>query len=265
MADLLPHLLGAMQVGPDEQDYELITAIAGRHISTPHRPPHDPGRQLQHLVALFMAVPVVDVLEVVQINEQHGKRDPSPARSRHLLLQTVPQHSESGEPRQLVHRGLLLGLPSLSLLIWRALPEVGPPLDLRHGELAAGAESTGATVPMVPPWSSPDPLDDTGDLLLTNALQPVDRRFELGPYVHLDVGLQNRLRAPGWLQRRLHLPPVVQLLGWPQEGVVQTPLTRQQVHKPQVDLVHRDRPSDHGQMTQPPQLPESAAGVALLL
>ena len=55
------------------------------------------------------------------------------------------------------------------------------------------------------------------------------------------------------------------LLGGPQEGVVKTPLTGQQVHNPQVDLAHQARPRDHGQMAQPPQLPESAAGVALLL
>src|SRR5207244_217833 len=46
--------------------------------------------------------------------------------------------------------------------------------------------------------------------------------------------------------------------------MVETPLARQDVHEPQLDAVHGDRPRDPLERPQPPHLAEPLARVALL-
>src|SRR5256886_4604996 len=70
-------------------------------------------------------------------------------------------------------------------------------------------------------------------------------------------------RARG-LGRPHDLAAPEQLVPGTEQRMVETPLARQDVHEPQLDAVHGDRPRDPLERPQPPHLAEPLARVALL-
>ncbi len=75
-----------------------------------HRP-LDPRAELgEHGIADRVAVQVIDVLEVIQIDEHHARRTPLALGARERLGQAVAQQSAVGQTRERVMDSLVAGL-----------------------------------------------------------------------------------------------------------------------------------------------------------
>jgi hypothetical protein len=96
---------------------ELLAAPAPHHVVHPHRGGQQRGHLLQHRVARLVAVPVVDLLEVVDVHQQHRDREGVPARraeddvQRLIEVTAVVQAGEVVGPRHPVE--LLGAAPQL--------------------------------------------------------------------------------------------------------------------------------------------------------
>ena len=75
------------------QDHELVTGQAGQAVTGPQQPGQPLGDRHQQLVADLMAVGVVDLLEPIEIHEEH-RRDllRAPPRAKRVLEQLQHQH-----------------------------------------------------------------------------------------------------------------------------------------------------------------------------
>src|SRR5256886_7064878 len=121
------------------------------------------------------------------------------------------------------------------------------------------------TVPRPPVGREPDLLQNALHLLGTRpALR--DLHHERLPHLHAlrDRIVHYRLERARGLGRPHDLAAPEQLLPGPEQRMVETPLARQDVHEPQLDAVHGDRPRDPLERPQPPHLAEPLARVALL-
>ena len=93
-------IAAAGQVG--DQDDELIAAVAGDQIGRARRP-LEPARDLaQELVARLMAVGVVDLLEVVEVDVQHGNLAPMPLGAGEREVEVLAEHEPVRQPGQVV-------------------------------------------------------------------------------------------------------------------------------------------------------------------
>src|SRR5947207_937366 len=128
--------------------------------------------------------------------------------------------------------------------------------------------------PRTPPTPSPPrpPVGREADLL-QNALPllgtrsaPGDQHRERLPHLHAlrDGIVHHRLERARGLGRPHDLAAPEQLIPGTEQRMVETPLARQDVHEPQLDAVHGDRPRDPLERPQPPHLAEPLARVALL-
>ena len=72
-AHALGQVVGAVEVGAGEDDRELLAAVAGGLVDLARGLAQHPGHLAQDDVALLVAVGVVDVLEVVDV-EQHERQ-----------------------------------------------------------------------------------------------------------------------------------------------------------------------------------------------
>ena len=81
LGDLVGDRRGAVEVAVLEHHDEFVAAEARCRIAPVDRPLDPPGDLLQHSVAGRVAAPVVDRLEPVEVDEQHGERDGRAGRS----------------------------------------------------------------------------------------------------------------------------------------------------------------------------------------
>src|SRR5277367_6187800 len=68
-ADAAAESDGLFGIGLRQQQSEFVTTDAESEIRRAHRLPQSRGRELQHLIALQVAVPIVHFLQLVQIED----------------------------------------------------------------------------------------------------------------------------------------------------------------------------------------------------
>ena len=101
--------------GASQQCDEFIAAQASDHIALTKGDTQDVGESLQRVVALGMAVKVVNLFEVVEVEKQQRRRPVQPRASVQRMLSQLLKAATVGQQRQLVHarhlhsRQLLLG------------------------------------------------------------------------------------------------------------------------------------------------------------
>ena len=71
--ELLRHRLGVLGLADLEQHGELVAAEAAHQVAVAHRAAQAAGEGLQHAVADAVAERVVDHLEAVEVEEEHGQ------------------------------------------------------------------------------------------------------------------------------------------------------------------------------------------------
>ena len=126
-----------------EQDDELVATDAGHHVAGTDRGPDPPAAPDQELVAGGVPEGVVDVLEAVEIEEQHGHRPVPPAQIGDRpseVLQEDPPHGQVGQ--RVVHGQL----GELMLGLARGVPILGHH-QIGHGE--SGERRRGAQLVVV--------------------------------------------------------------------------------------------------------------------
>ena len=101
VADALRDLdRGCRVLEPGQHHRELVTAHTGDDVARTHAVPQALGDLHQELVATVVAVGVVDFLEAVEVQEEHGQRvaDPAaPAHALELLVEAAPVGQDSGK------------------------------------------------------------------------------------------------------------------------------------------------------------------------
>src|SRR2546421_215709 len=247
-----------------QHHHELVPAVARRQVDVPHMRPALERRPPQHLVPRLVAELVVHLLEVVQVHEQHGKRLAGPVAARHLARQPVPQHPERGEPRQAVFGRLKLRLRRRLVEVRRTRLERGALQRRRLRKRLTRPITARAAVPRPPVGREADLLQNALHLLGTRSA-PGDQHRERLPHLHAlrDGIVHHRLERARGLGRPHDLAAPEQLIPGTEQRMVETPLARQDVHEPQLDAVHGDRPRDPLERPQPPHLAEPLARVAL--
>ena len=88
-----------------DQDREFVTAEPGSRVGRPEHGPEPQRDRAQQLIAQLMAEAVVDRLEVVEVEEQHGEQPIRPIRDRQRLGEAVLEQRPVGEPRERIVRG----------------------------------------------------------------------------------------------------------------------------------------------------------------
>jgi hypothetical protein len=82
-----------------DDNQELVTAEAANRIGFPHQPAEPPGHLAENAIADLVAKGVVDVLEAVEIDEQHGQSCLVTVRTLHGLVQSVAEQQAVGQTR----------------------------------------------------------------------------------------------------------------------------------------------------------------------
>ena len=82
------HEGGSLHVVEDHE--ELLAAVAGDHVAGPPGPGEALGRLAQNLVAHRMAVRVVDLLEVVEVEDHHPRLEPRVLAALPLAVAQMP-------------------------------------------------------------------------------------------------------------------------------------------------------------------------------
>ena len=125
-----------------DDDHELVAAQAREQIGLAQRGRERARDALQELVADPVAERVVDVLEPVEVDEQHADAAPAALRLRDRLRQTLVQQQTVRQPGQRVARGHVLQ-PLLRLNPRRhVLHERQDRRDLAVGDRAAPSDTT---------------------------------------------------------------------------------------------------------------------------
>ena len=101
-------------------------------------PMQAPGHRHQELVAHGVAQAVVDELEVVEVQEQHGQRRQRPRRPGQGVLEAVPEQGPVGQPAQGVVEGLVLQLLLQALALGHVAQGEHDALDGRFAEQVVG-------------------------------------------------------------------------------------------------------------------------------
>jgi hypothetical protein len=93
-----------------EEDRELVSAQTGGRVGGPQTFMQSLGHRHQQLITGCVAQAVVDRLEVVEVEEQNGKRITSAILSRKCVLHPVREEGPVGEVGQGIVEGLVLEL-----------------------------------------------------------------------------------------------------------------------------------------------------------
>ena len=145
-----PEHVGIVEVLDDH--HELVAAEAGEQVGLAQRGGERPRHVLQQLVADAVAQRVVDVLEAVEVDEQHADAPPRPARLRDRLRQSLVQQQAVRQAGQRVARRHVLQ-PFLGL---------DPRADVLHEREdrhdAAGLVEQARVVPLAPDRLAVDPV-----------------------------------------------------------------------------------------------------------
>ena len=104
-------VLGGMDVGTRQDQHELLATEATDRVAAPHHRAQPLGGRGQHAVALGVAVGVVDDLEVIEIEQDHGDRIPVGQRLAQPLVAgaMVEQPGQPVAPDLLAQRVALAG------------------------------------------------------------------------------------------------------------------------------------------------------------
>ena len=129
-ADTLGDPLGVLDGGVGHHDHELLAAIAARQIDGADIGSQAHSKLSQHLVADVVAVAVVDLLEVVDVDQQAGDRVAAVGRPLHQGLK-LPVHVAA-----IVQAGQLVGDSQLQRVVEIVAQIVGVALA---ADLGAGA------------------------------------------------------------------------------------------------------------------------------
>ena len=127
----LRDLLGALEVG--EQQHELVAAVARDQIALAQVAPQARRQLAQHDVARRVPEPVVDVLEAVEVDEQHGDAAAVVAGAGDGGVERLLEQAPVGEPGQVVVMRVVQG----AALALDPQGDVGE-RDHRAGDRAAG-------------------------------------------------------------------------------------------------------------------------------
>ena len=95
---------------PLDDDGELVAAEARAEADLPHHRAQALGNRLQHAVAEHVAHAVVDVLEVVEVEEEHAGKRIALRRARQRLVELHQELAPVRQPRQRVVGGEVLQL-----------------------------------------------------------------------------------------------------------------------------------------------------------
>ena len=160
--DDLQHLPGVFDVLHD--GHEFVTAQAGQRVALAQGLAQALGHGHQQLVTDGMAVPVVDVLEAVEVEVDDGQLLAAPTRLPHRLVQPVGQQDAVGQAGQRV----VVGVEVQLLLVLLELGDVreqrqvlpGHALLVAHGADGGHAGIVFATLAPVPDLAHPVPLVD---------------------------------------------------------------------------------------------------------
>ncbi len=90
-----------------DQDGELVAAQPGHGVGGAGAGAEPLGGQHQQLVALAVAEAVVDLLEVVEVEEEHGDRVPLPLRELERVIHAVAEEGAIGQAGERVVEGLV--------------------------------------------------------------------------------------------------------------------------------------------------------------
>ena len=96
-------IAGARHLG--EQDDELVAAVPAHRVRLAHRGLETAGGELQDPIADRVAERVVDLLEVVEVDEDHADPGRAALRHRDRVLQAVEHQGARRRPRELVVLG----------------------------------------------------------------------------------------------------------------------------------------------------------------
>ena len=99
---------GVLAAATVHHDRELLAAEPADHVFRPHDRAQGLGEEPEQLVADGVAVDVVDVLEVVDVEHQHRERPVRAARLLQRLQQPLVEDAVVEEPRKRVGAGLML-------------------------------------------------------------------------------------------------------------------------------------------------------------
>ena len=143
-ADPLGDPLGVLDGGVGHHDHEFLAAIAARQVDGADIGSQAHRELAQHLVADVVAVAVVDLLEVVDVDQQAGHRVAAVGRPAHQRLELA------GHVAAVVQAGELVGDRQFQGMIEVVAQIVGVALapDLRAGAalVIAGLVAEGITV-----------------------------------------------------------------------------------------------------------------------
>jgi hypothetical protein len=140
--DPIRHLLARVVVGGVEQDGEFVAAEPGHRVAPAHRVLQPGGDLAQEGVTRGMAERVVDRLEVVEVDGQHGERRSRPARPAQGMLEAVGEQGAIGQARERIVEGLM-GEGSLELHLRRDVAGVQDPALARCADRQAGHRGLG--------------------------------------------------------------------------------------------------------------------------
>ena len=114
-------LHGAIEIGARQEGRQLLAAEPGAEIGFTQAEPQAIGSTPQRRVAGRMAVAVIDLLEVIQIDHDHGAGQAVPARQRQFSGHAGKEAATIGQPGQRIQ----IGQP-LQLGIGMVQAEIGP-------------------------------------------------------------------------------------------------------------------------------------------
>ena len=129
-----PQVLGALDLG--EQDGELVAAHTSHRVTGAHAAAQPRPHGLQELVPGPVSQTVVDLLEMIEVDEQHGERQPVAARMLQRQAEPVVQQGAIRQIRQRVVVGQVLHIDPaarpLDGMLERARQGIAVELSLHH-------------------------------------------------------------------------------------------------------------------------------------
>src|SRR3954452_1447400 len=108
LAGPLGDLVGAGRTGSRHDDRELLAAVTGDQVNAPYAAGQGPRDQPQAFVAPLVAVVIVVLLEVVDVDHREPDRLAGPQRTQPLGLEHLGEAPAVGQAGQRVGQGELL-------------------------------------------------------------------------------------------------------------------------------------------------------------
>ncbi len=175
-----------------QHDDELVAAVARHQVAGPERRRQRARDFGEDAVAFLMALGVVDLLEVVDVDHRQHERQPARSVRAHPLVQGPFEAAAVGDPRELVERRLFHRLRQTHL---QSLDLGGEAClgGLFAGPLVHTQLPQGLDLDAKPSLQDSDvvDVDDTGEalgalieLIVEGRLAAVDRPDHLGQHAH---------------------------------------------------------------------------------